>query len=262
MKSAFSLVELSIVLVILGLLTGGILAGQSLIRAAEVRSVTTEIGKLQSAVNGFRDKYMGLPGDITNATRFWGDNNAQCPDAGIANGTPGTCNGDGDGLMYRALAHNDTGEIFQAWNQLALAGLIEGSYTGLNGPSHINYHSIPGTNVLAGKISNTGWSILGRTGMFPGNPSMYALEYGPFYFIYGTAGTSETDGKALRPEEAWNVDTKIDDGRPAYGKVIARYWNSECSRADDGSNDSTDLNASYNLTDTDIECAFYVRNIF
>lgn len=262
MKSAFSLVELSIVLVILGLLTGGILAGQSLIRAAEIRSVSTDVQKIISGVNVFRDKYMGLPGDITNATRFWGDNAAQCADAAIANGTPGTCNGNGDGLMYRALAHNNTGEIFQAWNQLALTGLIEGSYTGLNGPSHISYHSIPGTNVPAGKIANTGWSISGRIGMFPGNPSMYAVEYGAFHLIYGTAGTSETDGKALRPEELWNVDTKTDDGRPASGKIIARYWNSECSLADDGGNASTDLNASYNLTDTDIECAFYLRNLF
>lgn len=56
-KRGFSLVELSIVLVILGLLTGGILAGQSLIRAAELRAVSTEYSRYATAVQSFRDKY-------------------------------------------------------------------------------------------------------------------------------------------------------------------------------------------------------------
>lgn len=71
MKHGFSLVELSIVLVILGLLTGGILAGQSLIRAAELRSVSTEQSRWVTAANSFRDKYFALPGDFRDATKFW-----------------------------------------------------------------------------------------------------------------------------------------------------------------------------------------------
>ena len=69
--SAFSLVELSIVLVILGLLTGGILAGQSLIRAAQLRAVSTEYSRYVASINSFRDKYFGWPGDLRNATAFW-----------------------------------------------------------------------------------------------------------------------------------------------------------------------------------------------
>src|SRR5438552_4058186 len=71
-RQAFSLVELSIVLVILGLLVGGILSGQSLIRAAELRSVTTEFSRYLAAVQSFKDKYFALPGDMANATAFWG----------------------------------------------------------------------------------------------------------------------------------------------------------------------------------------------
>jgi len=69
MKSAgFSLLELSIVLVIIGLIAGGIVAGSSMIRAAELRAVLTELTQYQTATNTFRDKYLGLPGDLRNAT--------------------------------------------------------------------------------------------------------------------------------------------------------------------------------------------------
>lgn len=61
---AFSLVELSIVLVILGLLTGGILTGQSLIESATMRRQLADIATLQSATLSFRDKYMAIPGDM------------------------------------------------------------------------------------------------------------------------------------------------------------------------------------------------------
>lgn len=93
----FSLVELSIVLVILGLLTGGILAGQSLIRAAELRSYITDVQRYPAAVNAFKDKYFAYPGDMANATKFWGalggdgtGNDAACQ-ALSASGLP-TCN--------------------------------------------------------------------------------------------------------------------------------------------------------------------------
>jgi len=67
-RSAFTLVELSIVLVILGLLVGGTLTGQSLIHAAELRSVVKDYEKYKTAMHVFEDKYFALPGDMTNAT--------------------------------------------------------------------------------------------------------------------------------------------------------------------------------------------------
>src|SRR6187399_2125428 len=96
----FSLVELSIVLVILGLLTGGILAGQSLIRAAELRAVSTEYSKFVTAGRSFRDKYFALPGDMANATSFWGTA-VTCPGKVTADARTDarTCNGDGTGQI-------------------------------------------------------------------------------------------------------------------------------------------------------------------
>lgn len=114
MRHGFSLVELSIVLVILGLLVGGVLTGQSLIRAAELRSVSTEFAKYQAAVNTFRDKYFALPGDMNNATSFWGKDNVACAAHTGTAATPGTCNGDGNGLSeYIAPAANANAEHLQ-----------------------------------------------------------------------------------------------------------------------------------------------------
>jgi len=102
-KQGFSLVELSIVLVILGLLVGGVLSGQSLIRAAELRKYITLQDRYRTALLSFRDKYFALPGDMTNATAFWGAKSAtNClNNAGAAvNTATGTCDGNGDGNIY------------------------------------------------------------------------------------------------------------------------------------------------------------------
>ena len=63
-ERGFTLIELSIVLVIIGLIVGGVLVGQDLIRAAAVRAQVSQIEKYNTAVNTFRDKYGALPGDI------------------------------------------------------------------------------------------------------------------------------------------------------------------------------------------------------
>ena len=84
MQKAFSLVELSIALVILDLLVGRVLSGQSPIHAAELRAVTQEEQKFLAATHTFRDQYLSLPGDMTNATAFWGTSTTGC--IGQANG--------------------------------------------------------------------------------------------------------------------------------------------------------------------------------
>ncbi len=207
MKRGFSLVELSIVLVILGLLVGGILAGQSLIRASELRSVSTDFNKYQTAIHAFRDKYFGLPGDLRNAFSFWGTL-AGCTNAWVKDSAAG-CNGNGDSQI----AISGYGEEFRAWQHLALAGLIEGSYTGL----HTGAEGVIGTNVPASKIGG-GFSI----GYWnPNNYIGWPATTSRNYLHIGRFFTSELPISAiLRPEEAWNLDTKLDDGKPATGRII------------------------------------------
>ena len=243
MKHGFSLVELSIVLVILGLLTGGILAGQNLIRAAELRSVTTEFDRYVAATQTFRDKYFSLPGDFKDATKFWGKDNTNCSsDTGTA-ATPGACNGDGDGL-----AENDGFEYYQYWKQLALAGLIEGSYTGIQGSGGISHHVI-GENTPRARLGNAGWAINNFAIGFVGNAWRFPTE-GQVYEFGAQHTAGHSNNPVLSPEELWNVDTKMDDGRPAYGKVQAHHWDN-CTDA----TAFTDIDSEYLLTNTAKDCA-------
>ena len=78
-KSGFTLVELSIVLVIIGLLIGGILVGQSLIESAKVNKIIGEAQQYQIAIRLFKEKFKQLPGDYNKGTSLGapanGDNN-------------------------------------------------------------------------------------------------------------------------------------------------------------------------------------------
>lgn len=257
MNQGFSLVELSIVLVILGLLTGGILTGQNLIRAAELRSVATQASGYQTAVMTFRDKYFALPGDMGNATRFWGKNNTACPTHTGTAAANGVCNGNMDGSIR--LNHLDGGggyphEAFQFWQHLALAGLIEGSYTGISG-STAYAHSIPGTNVPPARISNAAWGARYFDNLHPASFALSPGVPGNHFTVGSTDNALMWPQSAfLRPEEAWNIDTKLDDGKPARGNVLMPLWNL-CTTA----TVNTDLNADYNLTDSGLRCGMWLR---
>lgn len=234
-RGGFSLVELSIVLVILGLLTGGILAGQSLIHAAELRSVMQQHDKYSAAMYTFRDKYFALPGDVRNATAFWGDQATgvgACADAAIADGTPGTCNGNGDGNVTAGA------EGLRFWQHLALAGLIEGSYSGTGATTSI------GVNVPATKLNNGGYSFT------------YSTFYlrNAFWVGKDSASSSFLAASLIPPEDAWNIDTKMDDGRPNIGKIFG----------EPGTDTSGTINCSvgaplaYQLNETRVACRLYI----
>ena len=264
MKRGFSLVELSIVLVILGLLTGGILAGQSLIRAAELRSVSTEYSRWITAVQGFRDKYMALPGDFRDSTRIWGrlNTNTDCvTNSASAVASPGTCDGDGNGTIIRSNGNSQSGEHFQFWRQLALAGMIEGTYTGVSGTNGY-WQGVSGQNIPRSKLGGVaGWTTY-TAGVTTnaGSTTTYAMEYGNLFLLGGSGGTADAAAAIIKPEEAWNLDTKIDDGRPGYGKVIAMYWNDACATGGAANNDLA--NSVYNLAASSTSCALFFRQAF
>lgn len=213
----FSLVELSIVLVILGLLTGGILGGQALIKAAELRAVTTEVDTYQTAVHTFRDKYRAYPGDMGMAGRFWGYVNTggggNCSNPATDTGTGSeTCDGNGNGTI-------DSAEMYRFWQHLSNAGMIQGEYTGVTGDGSAE-HSVIGENVPASKFSNAGYTVRDLPNN-PGWPGFYfAYDYGKVLHFGAAWADSLTHLPLLTPEDAWNIDTKMDDGKPVAGRVV------------------------------------------
>src|SRR5262245_34434616 len=122
-QRAFSLIELSIVIVIIGLIVGGIIGGSALIRAGELRSVVSDVSKYTAAVNTFKQKYDAFPGDMINATSYWGAINATPATCyTTANTGPATCDGNGDGHLVPTVV-NEYHETFHSWKHLANEGL-------------------------------------------------------------------------------------------------------------------------------------------
>lgn len=252
-QTGFSLVELSIVLVILGLLVGGILGGQSLIHAAELRSVIKEHEQYQTAIMSFRGKYLAFPGDMANATSFWGraDNGSfsgQCasPSTNTGTGTQ-TCNGNGDGVI------NTFAETVRFWQHLANAGLISGTYTGVAGSGGPG-HSEIGVNVPESKMGNgIGWAARETIGSATGGGSLWD-EYPARDLLRVGAETSSSilSGNVFTPADAWNIDTKLDDGKPASGTIWTRGWQNCTTAANSG-----EFDADYNLSNESVSCSLF-----
>ena len=256
-RSGFTLVELSIVLVILGLLVGGVLTGQSLIRASELRALTTEYNGWLTANQAFRDKYFSMAGDMTNATAFWGKDNASCTGDTGTTATPGTCNGNGDSTINQGSGANATAEMYRYWQQLALAGLIAGTYSGTTGPSGV-LDSNSGVNTPRSKMGNAGWSIYSwgfSAGVNPGGsaPIFDGNNYNNVYMVGGDAVNLHEQSR-LKAEEAWNIDTKVDDGRPALGSVRVFEANTSCHDAGTSTTVALAPTANYALSNTTLGC--------
>jgi prepilin-type N-terminal cleavage/methylation domain-containing protein len=233
----FTLIELSIVLVIIGLIVGGVLVGQNLVRAAGARATVAQIEKYNSAVNTFRGKYGYLPGDIKD------------PDASnfgfVARGQYAG-EGDGNGIILgvdaNAANNQDqwntiAGETAVFWVDLSTAHLIDGTF---------NTASI--TTVPAGIVTNVdaylpqakmgkGMYIYVWSGGWRGCFLADKVGDGKNYFgledvpkITGTIGISGEpySSYTLTPQEAYNIDKKADDGLPQSGNTLAignSYYN-------------------------------------
>src|SRR5512147_646392 len=98
-QSGFTLVEIAIVLVIIGLLLGGILKGQELINSAKVKSLATDFRTVPVFIYGYQDKFRALPGDDAQATTHV---------------SGATANGNGNGIIDGSW-DDSTGEAFNFW---------------------------------------------------------------------------------------------------------------------------------------------------
>lgn len=139
-QKGFTLVELAIVLVIIGLLIGGILKGRAMIKNAKIKRVKADVDSIVAAVYNYQDKYGYLPGDDPNNRRN---------DLG-ANGCTG---GDADGLF-------DSNEGACAWQELIGAGFISGD------PSIHNESKVAKTNPFGGRYLFRYGTAQGKTGNY------------------------------------------------------------------------------------------------
>jgi prepilin-type N-terminal cleavage/methylation domain-containing protein len=119
-QSGFTLIEIAIVLVIIGLLLGGILKGQELINSARVKNLATDFRNIPVFIYGYQDKFKALPGDDKAAVAH----------VGTTAITPGI--GDGDGVIEGDWDDENATpptETYLFWQHIRLAGLAPGSTT-------------------------------------------------------------------------------------------------------------------------------------
>lgn len=224
-----------------------------MIRAAELRTVSIQYNQILTAQKTFRDKYFALPGDMANAVSFWGaadgstGQTAACQTA--ASTSTATCNGNADGnigILSYSIEH------FRFWQHLANAGLIEGAYDGVTHGS--TNTSVTAENVLKSKLDNGLWHITTWGTNVTGNGSFFDGNYAPYIEFGRAVANADPNGAIMKPEEAWNIDTKIDDTMPATGKMWVRdvsgFSGNNCTTA----TASSQSNANYNLNRTNNRC--------
>ena len=181
-QTGFTLIELAIVLVIIGLLLGGVLRGQELINSAKVKNMARDFQNVQVYVYGYQDKYRALPGDDLAAVAHVGATANQAG-AGAGNGQIGG--------NWDSIAPADESAIF--WQHVRLAGLAPGStIVGAGG-----YYP---TNADGGRIGIQGLA-------------------GAANIPTGLSGSYVVCSTGILGKFAKQLDTTLDDGETSTGSM-------------------------------------------
>jgi prepilin-type N-terminal cleavage/methylation domain-containing protein len=179
-QSGFTLIEIAIVLVIIGLLLGGILKGQELINSARVKNLSNDFRNVPVFIYGYQDKFRALPGDDSAAVAHVGTASIT-PGLGNGNGViEGNWDDDGDPIS----------ESFLFWQHVRLAGLAPGP-TALNAPDYQQRNAVGG--------------VIGVQGAAP---------------FTGMAGTYFICSGGILGRFAKQLDTQLDDGNTATGSLM------------------------------------------
>jgi prepilin-type N-terminal cleavage/methylation domain-containing protein len=234
-QNGFTLVELSIVLVIIGLIVGGVVGGRALIEAGKYHSMTQRLQSYKTATKAFELQYDALPGDITDAEDYWPDD---CQDY-TAGSNNDLCNGNGNGRI-EVKSGGQNMEQYRFWQHLGLAKILPTNYTGHYEWGKTCQGDLPCDSSLSEKrvciapnyTINSYYKIVGNH-----------LRLGaPYSFLCSTV--------AFSPEKAKKLDIKMDDGTANEGTIRA-YGTSpqNCTTAIIG--------GTYKLTYKDAGCNIY-----
>ena len=216
-QRGFTLIELSIVLTIIGLIVGGILKGQELINNAKIKSQVAQVDTIKSAIYTFQDKYSYLPGDYNSPSNLgW---------------TAGTSLGDGNGYIGTVTAGSgtsattagaitdsvsvDNSEAVAVWPELTAANLL-GGYTLTVATSTVTAGtlSIATTGTLPAKFAGGDFLWLASfTVTPPGGSAQTNL------MLRLQSGTGTPSAAVKRPDMI-SLDSKYDDGLPGSGSII------------------------------------------
>ncbi|MBU1425160.1 MAG: prepilin-type N-terminal cleavage/methylation domain-containing protein [Gammaproteobacteria bacterium] len=189
-QSGFTLIEIAIVLVIIGLLLGGVLKGQELINSAKVKNLATDFKNIPVYIYGYQDKFRALPGDDGSAA-----SHVEGATVASTNGTinNGVIEGAWDTLTF-------TDETQKFWQDVRLAGLA-------TGPTADGADLLP-TNSVNG--------IIGITNSGTNNPTLAGNLLRGSYIICSAA---------ILGKYAKQLDIQMDDGAPTTGSMRAYNTN-------------------------------------
>jgi len=193
-QAGFTLVEIAIVLVIIGLLLGVILKGQEMIAQARIKNAINDFNGVTVAITSYQDRYRALPGDDANATTRW---TTQAPGKGNGNGTiDGLYNANDTSGTGGAPADGKESNLF--WQHLRIAGFVPGPTTGTGSGT-------PPLNAVTG-IVGVETAVAGTNGL--GFTSLIVCS------------------SNIPDKVAIAVDTQTDDGTSATGQIRAQLQTS------------------------------------
>jgi prepilin-type N-terminal cleavage/methylation domain-containing protein len=273
-QRGFTLIELSMVLVIIGLLVSSVLVGRDLIRAAEVRATIRQIENFGTATQTFRLKYSCLPGDCLKADAL-GFNAATNGDGNGQLGCPGNdASACADASSF--INSQPTRELVNYWYHLSAANLIGNNFVPFDATDTHQYAGVvsPSSELLAstdGTHPSTGWAV--RYDINIPIQSGYRKLGTHEFILTSSAPINNTEIGRYDIAELYAIDSKIDDGMPNSGTIYVGegfavsfgvYYGFYLGGAPGtpGCVDSTVSPLVYNVTYTTPYCSLIIRSPF